>query len=72
MRFQVTIRYGDTRQRYHLFTVSAPGIADALRAAAADLPEEVAREGTLVEIRPSLEPEDRSYVGEEPGPPDGS
>jgi hypothetical protein len=65
LRFQVTVRYGEGRQRYHLFTVDAPGIEAALEAAAGQLPEEVAREGNLVEIRPAVEPEGRSYLGEE-------
>jgi hypothetical protein len=65
MQFQVTVRYGDGRQRYHLFTVEAPGIAAAMETAAGQLPDEVAREGTLVEIRPAVDPEDRSYLGDE-------
>jgi hypothetical protein len=65
MEFQVTIRYGHPRQRYHLFTVEAAGITGAMEAAAADLPEEVAREGTLVEIRPAVDPEGRRYLGED-------
>jgi hypothetical protein len=67
MHFQVTVRYGGSRKRYHIFTVEAPGVARALELAAADLPEEVALEGDLVEIRPSTAPEDRRYLGEEEG-----
>lgn len=65
MRFQVTVRYGTVRQRYHVLTLEAPEIASALESAAARLPDEVAREGTLVEVRPAVEPEARRYVGAE-------
>ncbi|TVP73945.1 MAG: hypothetical protein EA352_11380 [Gemmatimonadales bacterium] len=38
---------------------------EALRALADRLPEEVAATGDLVEIRPDVDPEARSYLGEE-------
>jgi hypothetical protein len=68
MQFQVTVRYGTERQRYHLSSVSAPDLAEALRRAAESLPEEVARTGDLVEVRPAVDPEGRSYTDEGPGP----
>ncbi len=65
VEYQVTVRFGEGRQRYHIFTVEAEGMVEALRAAAKELPEEVAGSGDLVEIRPAIEPEGRSYLGEE-------
>jgi hypothetical protein len=71
MEFQVTVRYGEERQRYHLFQVSAPDLAGALGEAADSLPEEISRTGDLVEIRPAVDPESRSYLDEGPGPGGG-
>jgi|GEM_PF-275246 len=75
MEFQVTVRYGHARQRYHLFTVDAGEIGEALEAAAEGLPDDVAREGTLAEIRLAVDPEARRYVEAEEtgtGQPSGS
>ncbi len=62
--YQVTVRYGNDRQRYHIFTVEAAGTVEALRKAAEELPDEVAVSGNLVELRAAVDPEGRSYLGE--------
>jgi hypothetical protein len=59
VEYQVTVRYGSDRQRYHLFTLIAPGLVEALRAAARALPPEVADTADLVEIRPAVTAEAR-------------
>lgn len=64
MDFQVTVRYGADRIRYHLDTVRADDLRAAMRAAADRLPDEVAG-GDLVEIRPAVDQEARSYLGDE-------
>lgn len=73
MDFQVTVRYGADKIRYHLDTVRADDLRAAMRAAADGLPDEVAAAGDLVEIRPALDREARSYLGDEeeeaPDPP---
>ena len=64
MRYQVTVRYGGRRQRYHTYAVEAADAGAALRAAAAEMPDEVRTDADLVELRPAVDPEARSYVGE--------
>lgn len=64
MTFQVTVRYGSQYQRHHTYRVDAPDLVGALRAAADALPDEIAAEADLVEIRPAPRPEEREYVGE--------
>jgi hypothetical protein len=59
MTFQVTVRFGRDRQRYHQSTVEARDLRDALAQVAASLPDEVAAEADLAEIRPWVDPEDR-------------
>ena len=65
MNFRVTVRYGGGRQRYHTFDVQAPDARAALAAAAERLPDEIAAEVDLVELRVAIDPEARSYLGEE-------
>lgn len=65
MRFQVTVRYGGSRQRYHTFVVEASDAASALRAAADETPREIAGDADLVELRVAVDPDDRTYLGEE-------
>ncbi len=65
MRFQVTVRYGGSRQRYHTFIVDAADAAAALRAAADETPPEIAHDADLVELRIAVDPDDRTYLGEE-------
>jgi hypothetical protein len=64
MRYQVTVRYGGTRQRYHTYAVEAADAGAALQAAAAEMPAEIRREADLVELRTAVDPDARSYVGE--------
>lgn len=65
MRFQVTLRYGGRRQRYHTYAVQADDAGAALEAAAAQIPPEIRGEVDLVELRTAVDPDARSYVGEE-------
>lgn len=64
MRFQVTVRHGTRRQRYHTLVVEADDAREALRRASSEIPDDVAAETDLVELRIAPEPEARSYVGE--------
>lgn len=61
-RYTVTVRYGGQGYRYHTSEVEAADLAEALRAAAADLPDEVRATGDLAEIRPSRDPDGREYL----------
>lgn len=65
MRFQITVRYGGGRQRYHTFTVDADHAGSALHRAADEMPEEIALDANLVELRVAVDPEERAYLGEE-------
>lgn len=65
MEFRVTVRYGGRRKGYHIFEVQATDVAGALEAAAGEIPDEVRGEADLVEVRPSIDPEAREYVGEQ-------
>jgi len=64
MRFQVTVRYGGRRQRYHTYAVDATDARAALEAAAAQMPVEIRGDADLVELRTAVDPDARSYVGE--------
>lgn len=68
MRYQITVRYGGARQRYHTFALEAGDAAAALRSAAEEMPEEIAQDADLVELRIAVDPDDRVYVGEESSP----
>lgn len=62
MDFQVTIRYGRPRPRYHIDRVEAGDLREALQKAAAGIPEEIAADADLAEVRPASEPEARDYL----------
>ena len=64
MRYQVTVRYGGRRQRYHTYAVDAADAGAALEVAAAQMPADIRGQADLVELRTAVDPEDRSYVGE--------
>jgi hypothetical protein len=64
MRFQVTVRHGTRRQRYHTFTVEAADARAALTLAAEALPPDITDHVDLVELRMAVDPDERSYVGE--------
>lgn len=59
VEYRVTVRYGMERLRYHLDRVEAESIREAMTQAARELPDEVASQGDLVEIRPAVDPEAR-------------
>jgi len=65
MKFQVTVRYGTQYQRYHTLEVAGDDVRAALRAAAEAVPDEVAAHADLVEMRSTVDPDERSYLGEE-------
>jgi hypothetical protein len=67
MIFQVTVRFGQRSQRYHVFSVEAPDARAALARAASLIPPEIVQEVDLVELRVAVDPEGRSYLGEEGG-----
>jgi hypothetical protein len=64
MKFQVTVRHGGQRQRYHTYEVEAHDAATALRLAAERLPPEISGETDLVELRVAQDPDSRGYLGE--------
>jgi len=64
MNYQITIRFGGRHQRYHTFKVSADDAAEALRQAADKVPEEIAADVDLVELRVAINPDERSYLDE--------
>ena len=62
MHYQITLRYGGRRQRYHTFVVDASDAAEALRAAADAVPAEIVAEVDLVELRTAVDPDQRQYL----------
>lgn len=67
MRFQITVRYGTRYQRYHTFEVEAGDAREALGRAGEEIPDEIAAEADLVELRVAAGEEERSYLGEDEG-----
>ena len=65
MKYQITVRYGGARQRYHTYVVEGDSAPEALRAAADEMPSEIAGDVDLVELRVAVDPDRRSYLGEE-------
>lgn len=68
MHYQITVRYGGARQRYHTLVVEADDAPAALRAAADAVPAEIAPHVDLVELRIAVDPDSRSYLGEDGRP----
>jgi hypothetical protein len=64
MNFQVTARYGGRAQRYHTFNVDVLDAKAALLAAAHEIPDEIAPQVDLIEIRVAVDPDKRSYAEE--------
>lgn len=62
MNFSITVRYGGRRQRYHTFLVEADDARAALALAAEQIPDEIAPEADLVELRVAIDPDDRTYA----------
>jgi hypothetical protein len=64
MKYQVTVRYGTRRQRYHTYHVEADDARAALQVAAAHMPPDIGGEADLVELRIAADPDARIYAGE--------
>jgi hypothetical protein len=64
MKYQVTVRHGAQRQRYHTYVVEADDAGRALRVAAEHMPAEISGDADLVELRIAVDPDARSYVEE--------
>jgi len=64
-QFQITVRFGAGRKRYHTATVQAADLREATRRAIEEISDEIADEADLLEIRPAVDPDHRSYVGED-------
>jgi len=62
MNFQVTVRHGGPRQRYHTYVVAAADAREALAIAARELPAEIAADADLVELRVAVDPDARRYT----------
>jgi hypothetical protein len=62
MTFQITVRYGTQRHQYHMYLVDGVDAREALRAAADAMPDQVAGETDLVELRVAVDPERRTYL----------
>jgi len=65
MNYQITVRFGGRFQRYHTFNVSASDAATALRLAADQIPDAIASDVDLVELRIAVDPDQRTYLGED-------
>lgn len=64
MTYRITVRYGRDTQRYHTYVVEAADARAALLRAAEAMPDEVGPVADLVELRESVDPEERAFVGE--------
>jgi hypothetical protein len=64
MHYRITVRYGGRRQRYHTYDVEADDIRGALGAASTGMPDEVAAQADLVELRITVDPAERTYLEE--------
>ena len=62
MYFDITVRYGGRHQRYHTYKVEAEEAREALKAAADAIPDEIAPEVDLVELRVAVDPDAREYL----------
>ncbi len=65
MAFQITVRFGPTGHRYHTMQVQCDDVRQALRQVADEIPESVAAHADLVELRPFVDPDARTYLGED-------
>jgi hypothetical protein len=59
MTFDITVRFGTQRQRYHTLSIEAVGVGEALRLAAERVPADVLEEADLVELRVAADPDAR-------------
>lgn len=69
MNYQITVRFGGRYQRYHTLTISAENAAGALRLAADQIPSEIASDVDLVELRVAVDPDQRTYLGDDDSGP---
>lgn len=65
MLFQITVRYGGRYQRYHTFSVEADDAGEAMLIGAEEMPEDIASQADLVEVRASVEPDARGFEDED-------
>jgi hypothetical protein len=70
--WKITVRYGARHHRYHTLDIDGADVRDALRRLADALEGEVAAEADLVEVRASVDPEARSFLGEDSPFPSGA
>ena len=63
----MTARHGGKYQLYHAYLVDVPDAKAALQAAAIQLPDEIALQTDLIEIRVAVYPDKRTYVDEAGG-----
>lgn len=61
MRYRVTVRFVDGRQRYHIEDIAAGSMKDALHAIVDAVPRAVLDTADLVEVRPHVSDEERDY-----------
>lgn len=61
MRYRAAIRYVEGHQRYHVEDIEANSIRAALERVVETVPDAILAAADLVEIRPSLEDENRPY-----------
>ena len=65
MLFQITVRYGGRYQRYHTYSVEADDAGEAMLIGAEEMPEDIAGQADLVELRLAVDPDARTFVDEE-------
>lgn len=63
MTFQITVRYGRRYQRYHTYLVEGANTREALELAARKMPDDIAAEADLVEVRVAVDPGARPQLG---------
>lgn len=64
MRYQITVRFGGRRQRYETLFVEAPDAREAMVRGAEAMPDAVAADADLIELRVAVDPEQRHYAGD--------
>lgn len=62
MEFQLTIRFGGRRTRYHMETRAADSMAELLDRLPDGIPTDVLADADLMEIRPMVDPDRREYL----------
>jgi len=67
MEYQVTVRYGAPKMKYHIARCRGDDLRAALLRAVDGFPDEVVESATLLEIRPAVDPDEREYFDEEAG-----